>query len=380
MFGNGGHSTESRRSGALSTLPAAQGAGSISYVKTANDGCDVGYATSGCVTPGYNFIYDAFGTIMFSSSATDASLNCPTVAGTATGTTASGTMTLSVVAGSGSGTSVSASYTATSFTFSSGGCNPVWTRGLASPNSQIGTLTATSNPGNDVCARSGYYWLSDAANNIGFVAMDSNQAHNCPWVFGLFTATTTTSGTINIVASAQTSVVGIPATVTNLAETPTATTGTLTLSSLGPLVYSIAGLAVAAPVAVSTTLTGLNSTQSSQLVSGSGAAYTAAVNGIAASVGLPASGVAVTFSPNSGGGVTANVALTTTTNSAAALQTAAAAVTPATMASSIATAGLTGVTTTAPVVTKAPAAAPTSGAERVAAFGSALLALVALAV
>jgi hypothetical protein len=258
------------------------------------------------------------------------------------------------------------------------GCNSVWARGFATPNSQIGTLTATSNPGNDVCARSGYYWLSDAANNIGFVAMDSNQAHNCPWVFGLFTATTTTSGTINIVASAQTSVVGIPATVTNLAETPTATTGTLTLSSLGPLVYSIAGLAVAAPVAVSTTLTGLNSTQSSQLVSGSGAAYTAAVNGIAASVGLPASGVAVTFSPNSGGGVTANVALTTTTNSAAALQTAAA--TPATMASSIATAGLTGVTTTAPVVTKAPAAAPTSGAERVAAFGSALLALVALAV
>jgi hypothetical protein len=137
---------------------------------------------------------------------------------------------------------------------------------------------------------------------------------------------------------------------------------------------------VAAPVTVSTTLTGLTSTQSSQLVSGNGTAYTAAVNGIAASVGLPASGVAVTFSPNSGGGVTANVALTTTTNSAAALQTAAAAVTPTTMASSMATAGLTGVTTTAPVVTSPPVAAPASGAERVAAFGSALLALVALAV
>jgi hypothetical protein len=152
---------------------------------------------------------------------------------------------------------------------------------------------------------------------------------------------------------------------------------TLTLPTLGPLVYSIGGLAVAAPVALTTTLSGLTSTQSAQLVSGSGTAYAAAVNGIAASVGLPASGVAVTFTSGSGGAVTANVALTTTTNSAAALQTAAAAVAPATLASAMATAGLSGVTTTAPVVTKAPA--PASGAVRVAAFGSALLALVALA-
>ncbi len=103
---------------------------------------------------------------------------------------------------------------------------------------------------------------------------------------------------------------------------------------------------------ITTTLTGVTSTQASQLVAGSGAA--------------------VTFT-NTNSGVTANIALTTSNRSAAALQTSANAITPTALAAAMATTGLSGVTATVPDVTSAPT--PTaSGAARVVAVGSAVLA------
>ena len=130
---------------------------------------------------------------MLSSSTTDDSLNCPTLGCTSTPTSATaGTLACMVVAGSGAGTSVSGAYTATTVTFAAGTgstCAPVFTLGLAAPGPQIGVLTATVNPQSSVCVTNGYYWLMDAAGNIGFLSQDGTDSDNCPWLYGTFTST-----------------------------------------------------------------------------------------------------------------------------------------------------------------------------------------------
>ena len=358
---------------------AAQGTGSLIYANLPNDGCDANYGSNGCVTAGYNFIYDNWSGVMLSSSTPLDSLNCPTLGCTSTDNgSGSGTLACTIVAGSGTGSSITGSYTPTTVTFATGSaCTPVFNRGLAAPGPQIGVLTATANPQSSVCVSKGYYWLMDAAGNIGFLSQDTNKADNCPWVYGAFTSTGATTGTVSVTASSMPTMIGTAGTCTGLSTTNTPS-GVLSFPNLlGGIAYAISGLTSSAPVTITTTLTGVNSTQASQLVSGSGAAYTAAVAGIAAAANLPASGVAVTFTNTASGGVTANVALTTSSSNAAALQTSANAITPTALAASMATTGLSGVTATAPVVTAAPTPAAASGAARVAAVGSAVLAAAA---
>ena len=333
------------------------------------------------MVPGYNFVYDANNNMMLSSTASDATLNCPTYLGKPTGSNSAGTLALSTVAGFGSGNAVTGSYTASTVTlnnvaYATGlSCSPTFTRGLAAPGPQIGTLTATVNPGNNVCVGHGYNFLMDAAGNIGFASKDTTAADNCPAFFGTVTVTSSTAGTVAITASSDPTLAGtVSGAYSGRSVSATATTGTLSIT--GGYAYSIAGLAASAPVALTTTLSGMSSAQATQLVSGSGAAYTAAVAGIAAAAGVPATGVAVTFT-TSGSGVAASASLTTSSSSAAALQTNVNAITPAALATSIASTGLTGVTAAAPAptpTTQTPTPTPSGAAARIAAVGSALMA------
>jgi hypothetical protein len=223
---------------------AAQGAQTLSYTSYTNSaGCP---ALDSCVTSGFDYIWDAYGDVVFVPIAGTPSSPCTSYLGTAasSSTATSGALTLE----DDNSNSYSATYTASTLSVTlAAGCVVSFSRGAATGAQ---TYAYTSYTGGaacapDACVMAGYNSAADASANVAFLSASTTTTLGCSGYLTTASAASSSSSSGSLTFTnfiSSNTVIPIPAgdmsgtyTATSVTvSTAAGCTATFTLSSVPP--------------------------------------------------------------------------------------------------------------------------------------------------